>query len=136
MNVNLAYRGRSAVTSSPAGLAVSLAPNLRRDRVSFEGVLRDPLHFREAVGALHDVVVCDLRYKPRDKSAFEAYKAEQKRREVELRTPGHQAGPSRDPGVHGRTARALHRRSREAIQTAVLRLLEEAARIFQLLDEA
>jgi hypothetical protein len=86
MNVNLAYRGRSAVTSTPAGLAVALAPNLRRDRVSFEGVLRDPLRFREAVGALHDVVVSDLRYKPRDKSAYEAYKAEQKRREIELRT--------------------------------------------------
>jgi hypothetical protein len=85
MLVNLAYRGRSAVTWSPAGVAVSLAPNLRRDRVSFEGVLRDPLHFREAIGALHDVVVSDLRYKPRDRSAYEAYKAEEKRREDELR---------------------------------------------------
>ncbi len=85
MNVNLAYRGRSAVTSSPTGLAVALAPNLRRDRVSFEGVLRDPMRFREAVGALHEVVVSDLRYKPRDRSALEAYNAEQKRRESELR---------------------------------------------------
>src|SRR5262249_46829889 len=72
-------------TWSAAGLAVSLAPNLRRDRVSFEGVLRDPLHFREAIGTLHDIVVGDLRYKPRDKSAYEAYKAEEKRREDELR---------------------------------------------------
>ena len=85
MQLNLAYRGRSAVTWSPAGMAVSLAPNLRRDRVSFEGVLRDPLHFREAIGALHDVVISDLRYRPRDKSAYEAYKAEEKRREDELR---------------------------------------------------
>src|SRR5438874_1211549 len=85
MNLYLAYRGRSAVTWSPAGLAVSLAPNLRRDRVSFEGVLRDPLRFREAVGALHDVVVSDLRYKPRDRSAYQAYKAEEARREAELR---------------------------------------------------
>jgi hypothetical protein len=85
MQLNLAYRGRSAVTWSPAGVAVSLAPNLRRDRVSFEGVLLDPLHFREAVAALHDVVVSDLRYKPRDKSAYEAYKAEEKQREGELR---------------------------------------------------
>jgi hypothetical protein len=85
MQLNLAYRGRSAVNWSPAGLAVSLAPNLRRDRVSFEGILCDPLHFREAIGALHDVVISDLRYKPRDKSAYEAYKAEEKRREDELR---------------------------------------------------
>jgi hypothetical protein len=85
MQLNLAYRGRSAVTWSPAGVAVSLAPNLKRDHVSFEGVLRDPLHFREAIGALHGVVVSDLRYKPRDKSAYESYKAEEKRREGELR---------------------------------------------------
>src|SRR4029077_17635074 len=85
MNVNLAYRGRSAVTWSPAGLAVSLAPNLRRDRVSFEGVLRDPLRFREAIGALHDVVVSDLRDNPRDRSAYEAFQAEQVQRGAELR---------------------------------------------------
>lgn len=85
MQVNLAYRGRSAVTWSPAGVAVALAPNLRRDRVSFEGVLRDPIAFREAVGALHDVVVSDLRYRPRDRSAHEAYKSDARRREDEPR---------------------------------------------------
>ena len=86
MQLNLAYRGRSAVTWSPAGVAVALAPNLRRDRVGFEGVLRDPLSFREAIGALHDVVIADLRYKPRDKTAYEAYKAEEKRREDAMRS--------------------------------------------------
>ena len=85
MNVNLAYRGRSNVRSTLAGLAVSLAPNLRRDRVAFEGVLRDPIRFREAIGALHNVVVSDLRFKPRDQQAFEAYKAEQNRHENDLR---------------------------------------------------
>src|SRR4051812_45267776 len=86
MNLYLAYRGRSAVTWSPAGLALSLAPNLRRDRVSFEGMLRDPLRFREAVGALHEVVVMAPRYQPRDRSVYEAYRAEQARHEAELRT--------------------------------------------------
>ena len=85
MNLTLAYRGRSTVVRGPGDLAVSLAPNLRRDRVGFEGRLRDPLRFREAIGALHDVVISDLRYKPRDKSAYEAYRAEQQRRENELR---------------------------------------------------
>jgi hypothetical protein len=85
MELSLAYRGHSAMVSSPAGLALSLAPNLRRDRVSYEGVLRDPLRFREALGALHEVVVSDLRYKPRDSSAYQAYVAEQKKRETELR---------------------------------------------------
>lgn len=85
MQLTLAYRGRSAVTWSPAGVAVALAPNLRRDRVSFEGVLRDPIGFREAMGALHDIVVSDLRHPPRDRSAHEAYRTEQSRRETELR---------------------------------------------------
>jgi hypothetical protein len=85
MDLTLAYRGRSAVTSTPTGLDVTLAPNLRRDRVAYEGRLRHPVRFREAVGALHDVVISDLRYQPRDRSAYQAYKAEQSRREAELR---------------------------------------------------
>src|SRR5206468_1553625 len=36
-------------------------------------------------GALHDVVVSDLRYQPKDKSAYEAYLAENKARETEIR---------------------------------------------------
>jgi hypothetical protein len=85
MNLTLAYRGQSAIVSGPSGLAVTLAPNLRRDRVAFDGRLRHPLRFREAIGALHEVVVSDLRYKPRDKSAYQAYLAEQTQREAELR---------------------------------------------------
>src|SRR5262245_54654371 len=49
MNLQLAYLGRSTIKPSPHGLAVSLAPNLRRDRVAFTGTLRQPLRFREAV---------------------------------------------------------------------------------------
>jgi hypothetical protein len=85
MDMTLAYRGRSAIVSGPLGLAVALAPNLRRDRVSFDATLRQPLRFREAISALHDVVIIDLRYRHRDKSAYQAYLAEQTRRESELR---------------------------------------------------
>jgi len=86
MDLTLAYHGRSAVRSAPEGLAVSLAPNLRRDRVSFDGLLHHPLRFREAVAALHDVVISDLRPVQEDKSAYEAYSAERTRREAELRS--------------------------------------------------
>src|SRR5436309_6110121 len=55
MQLSVAYRHRSTIRQSTTGLAVSLAPNLRRDRVSFVGTLRQPLRFREAVSALHDV---------------------------------------------------------------------------------
>ncbi|HTU22645.1 MAG TPA: hypothetical protein VMG10_31690, partial [Gemmataceae bacterium] len=91
MNLQVAYLGRSAVQQSPLGLAVSLAPNLRRDRVGFNGALRQPLRFREAVSALHDIVVSDLRYQPKDRSAYQAFLAEQKEREDALRRGARQA---------------------------------------------
>ena len=70
MDVSFAYHRRSRVQKSPAGLAIAFAPNLRRDRVSYDGRLKDPLHFREAISALHDVVISDLRYQPRDKTCL------------------------------------------------------------------
>src|SRR5262245_11283473 len=85
MNLTLAYHGRSRIERGPAGLALALAPNLRRDRVAFDGTLCDPLRFREAIGALHDVVISDLRYRPRDRSAYEAYLNEQSVAEKALR---------------------------------------------------
>jgi hypothetical protein len=85
MNLTVAYRDRSSITSGPAGLAVALAPNLRRDRVGFDAEIRHPLRFREAIGALHDVVVGDFRHKPRDRSAHAAYLAGQASREAAIR---------------------------------------------------
>jgi hypothetical protein len=85
MEMTVAYRGHSAIVPAAGGLAVSLAPNLRRDRVSYTGVLRQPLRFREAMSALHDVVISDLRYKPRDKTAYQRYLAEQQQREAAIR---------------------------------------------------
>ncbi|MFO0825793.1 MAG: hypothetical protein U0792_22185 [Gemmataceae bacterium] len=86
MLLQTAYRGRSAVTQSPVGLAVSLAPNLRRDRVSFSGALRHPLRFREAMSALHDVVISDLRFKKKDKAGYEEWKKQEAAFEQRLRT--------------------------------------------------
>jgi hypothetical protein len=85
MQLAVAYRGRSMVTRRPGGLAVALAPNLRRDRVSFVGTLAAPLRFREAVSALHDVVVSDLKYRPKDHTAYREYLAEEQKREQALR---------------------------------------------------
>src|SRR5947199_262694 len=44
------------------------------------------LRSREAISALHDVVISDLRYAKKDKSAYEAYQAERKQREAALRS--------------------------------------------------
>lgn len=75
----LEYRGNSRITPSHNGLTVSLAPNLRRDRVRFRGTLRDPVRFREAICALHDLVISDRRYRPKDPRAYREYLAEQQR---------------------------------------------------------
>jgi hypothetical protein len=93
MLLHTAYRTRSTVARTPAGLAVSLAPNLRRDRVSFVGMLRQPLRFREAMSALHDVVISDLRFKNKDKTAYEAWKKQE--RQIEGRIRGEAARAKR-----------------------------------------
>jgi hypothetical protein len=85
MQMQVAYNRRSSVMTTPSAIALALAPNLRRDRVSYVANLNDPIHFREAISALHDVVISDHRYKPKDKSAYEAYQASMKTRESELR---------------------------------------------------
>src|SRR6516164_6993255 len=85
MLLTFAYRRRSSLVSNLTNLVLTLSPNLRRDRVSYNGTLTQPLRFREAISALHDVVISDLRFKQRDKSSYEAYKAEQKKREDAIR---------------------------------------------------
>lgn len=71
MNFAFSYLGRSGL----AGQTLNLAPNVAREPVAFDAPLKRPQRFREAISALHDVVVSDLRFKRRDKSAYEAWKA-------------------------------------------------------------
>jgi hypothetical protein len=85
MDFNVAYKGRSGLSGGASGMALSFAPNLRRDRVSFVGDLRYPLRFREAVSALHAVVVSDLKYKPKDRSAYQEYLKRVRERENAIR---------------------------------------------------
>jgi hypothetical protein len=85
MNFTVAYKGRSGVSQANGRMALSFAPNLRRDRVSFVGDLRDPLRFREAVSALHAVVVSDLKFRPKDRSAYQAYLKRVLKREQTIR---------------------------------------------------
>ena len=71
MSFAFSYLGRSGLDGS----TLSLAPNLAREPVAFDAALRRPQRFREAISALHDVVIGDHRFKRRDKSAYEAWKA-------------------------------------------------------------
>ncbi len=89
MNLTLAYLGRSAIAPAGAGQLLSLAPNLKREAVSFDAPLLRPVRFREAISALHDVVISDLRYHPRDKTAYEEWKKNEQRRIASLRSAGY-----------------------------------------------
>jgi len=86
VNLDLQYLGYSGVVDAGGGeAAVSFAPNLARERVSFDAALKDPVRYREAMSALHEVVVGDLRFRRRDKSAYEAWKADQQKLEAQVR---------------------------------------------------
>jgi hypothetical protein len=85
VNVALRYLGHSSVVRSSSGAQVHLAPNLARDRVAFDAGVKDPIAFREAMSALHAVVVGDFRFKKRDRSAYDEWRKDKKREEEQLR---------------------------------------------------
>ena len=89
MELALAYLGRSRVDRKAGRAAVTFSPNLRRSVVSFDATLAKPLRFREAVSALHEVVVSDLRYKPRHKTAWREWLANRGREEGRVRHTAH-----------------------------------------------
>jgi hypothetical protein len=68
------YKGQSGILSSALGdTRVAFATNEVREAAFFKGALGRPLVFREAMGALHDVVISDFKYHPRDHLAFQAW---------------------------------------------------------------
>lgn len=77
MQFEHAYRGSSAVASTADRTSVSFAPDVTREPTYFTGRLRRRIEFREAISALHDVVVSDLRFKPKDKTAYKEWAARQ-----------------------------------------------------------
>jgi len=85
LRLDLSYFGRSRVEKRDDALALLLSPNLSRTPVSFEAELAKPLRFREAVSALHEIVVGDLRWKPRDHTAYRAWLKKQAEEESLLR---------------------------------------------------
>ena len=70
MLFNHSYLGSSHVEQSAHGTGISFVPDAKRDAVYFSGELADSLVYREGMSALHDVVVSDLRFQPKDKTAY------------------------------------------------------------------
>jgi hypothetical protein len=85
VKLDLRYLGQSEVRSGAGGSTLAFAPNLARGKVFFDAELAYPIRFREAVSALHDVVVGDLRVKKKDRTAWKAWKQEQAKQDANLR---------------------------------------------------
>jgi hypothetical protein len=78
-----AYRGNTAVEHRGDRTELSFSPDTKRPPTYFTGELRQNVAFREAISALHHVVVSDLRFKPKDKTAYKAWAAQQEDRDLE-----------------------------------------------------
>ena len=87
---SFAYAGSSGVVRQGDGRTIRFAPNLAREPVSFDAELKHPLRFREAVSALHGVVVSDLRFVKKDKTAYLEWKKQQTEREAAIRREAYQ----------------------------------------------
>jgi predicted DNA-binding WGR domain protein len=70
---HLAYAGASRMVTAEGLSQVALYGNLDRDPVRFDGQIKDPLRFREAMSALYAVVGSDYRYVPKDRTSYLAY---------------------------------------------------------------
>ncbi len=78
------YKGSTAVNENSANTQMSFAPDTLRQPTYFIGELRQNVAFREAISALHNVVVSDMRFKPKDKTAYKEWAVNQQNLDVEL----------------------------------------------------
>lgn len=77
MEFDYAFKRSSSVANRPDSTSLSFSPDTKREPTYFSGELRKGIAFREAISALHDVVVSDLRFKPKDKTAYKEWAAKQ-----------------------------------------------------------
>src|SRR5438270_13594446 len=82
MLFDFAFGGDSTVSNGVDRTAMSFAPDTLRQPTYFRGELRKGLAFREAISALHDVVVSDLRWKPKDRTEYRRWLETQEGKEL------------------------------------------------------
>jgi len=70
MRFNHKFAGSSSVTDRLNGTTMQFAPDTLRQPTYFLGKLSQNIPFREAISALNAVVVSDLRFVPKDKTAY------------------------------------------------------------------
>src|SRR5690606_7601594 len=81
MRFDFRYYGNTAVDSSPYRSNMTFSPDVTRGAVYFRGEIAESLIFREAISALHDAEVSELRWKPTDKTEYNGFAEERDARE-------------------------------------------------------
>lgn len=76
MEFKYRYLGQSSAASTSRSTELSFAPDSLRPPTYFVGQLHQRIEFREAISALHDVVVSDQRFKPKDQTEYRAWLAQ------------------------------------------------------------
>lgn len=76
MRFQYRYYGASSIDNSASSTAMRFAPDVLRPPTYFVADVNRRLPFREAISALHEVVVADGRYQAPDKTAYKAWLAE------------------------------------------------------------
>ncbi len=73
MEFNYKFKGNSTISQNQNSTNMSFSPDLNREPTFFVSKLADSINFREAISALHSVVVSDMLFKPKDKSDYKAW---------------------------------------------------------------
>ncbi|CAD0006001.1 hypothetical protein [Flavobacterium chungangense] len=73
------YSGSTIVNNTSTSTGMSFSPDTLREPTFFVGKLNQKIAFREAISALHDVVISDLRFFPKDKEQYKLWAAEQEK---------------------------------------------------------
>lgn len=73
MQFNYKYGSTSAVNNGVSSTGVNFAPDVLREPTFFVGTLNEKIPFREAISALHHVVVADFNFQPKDNTAYLAW---------------------------------------------------------------
>lgn len=71
------FNGDTKVSNSATSTEMNFSPDVTREPTFFNGILNKHIPFREAISALHDIVVSDYRFKPKDKTDYKVWAAEQ-----------------------------------------------------------
>jgi hypothetical protein len=77
MEFDYKFKGDTSVKSNAHATDMSFAPDVHREPTYFSGNLNKHIPFREAISALHDIVVSDFRFKPKDKSDYKEWAKQQ-----------------------------------------------------------